>query len=112
MAVNYDPHRRAMVEPGQAAGQLRIVGNDSTGADHDRVVTGAQGVRALARRRSGDPLTLATRGGDAAIERSSEFEGDEGTPEPQAAQETRVDLGRLLCAEPGLDVEARCAQPP
>ncbi len=49
MAVNDDTHRRAVVEPRQTARQLGIVRNNGAGADHDRVVTGAQGVRALAR---------------------------------------------------------------
>src|SRR6516164_5320510 len=111
MAVDDYPHWRAVAEPGQAAGQLRIVRNNGTGADHDRVVTGSQGVRAVARRRSGDPLTLAGRDSDAAVERSCEFERDKGTPEPQAAEETRIDLGRLLGTEPDLDVEPRRTQP-
>ena len=71
-----------MVEPRQATGQLGIVNNGGAGADHDRIMAGAQGVRALARRRSADPLALAARGGDAAVERSSEFEGDQRAPEP------------------------------
>src|SRR6516164_1262514 len=111
MAVDDNAHRRAMAEARQAAGQLGIVHNNGAGADHDRVVTGAQGVRALARRRPGDPLTLAGRGSDAAIERSCEFERNKRTPEPQAAEETRIDLGRLLGTEPDLDVEPRRTQP-
>jgi len=111
MAVDDNPHRRTVAEPGQAAGQLGIVRNNSAGADHDRVVTGAQGVRSLARRRSGDPLTLAARGSDAAIERSCEFERDKRTPEPQPAQEASIELGRLLGTEPDIDVKPRRTQP-
>src|SRR5215472_1332713 len=77
-------------------------------------MTGAQGVRALARRRPADPLTLAGRGGEVSIERSCEFEGDQRAPEAQPAEETGVDLGRLLGTEPDLDLEpgrAQAAQP-
>src|SRR6516162_5368499 len=111
MAVDDDPHRRAMVEPRQATGKLGIVRDGGAGTDHDRVMAGAQRVRTLTRRRSADPLAFAARRGDAAIERSGEFEGDQRTPEPQAAQETGIDLCRLLGTEPDLDVETGSAQP-
>src|SRR5215467_6119552 len=65
---------------------------------------------ALACGRAGDPLTFAACGSDAAIERSSEFEGNQWPPEAQPAEEAGVYLSRLLCAEPDLDIEPRRTQ--
>jgi len=59
LPVERDPHRRTAAEPRQAAGQLRVVGNDGAGADQDRVVRRAQQMGALARRKPGDPAAFA-----------------------------------------------------
>ena len=109
-AVDDDPHRRAMGEPGQPAGQLRIVGKNGAGADHDRVVAGAQGVRPVARRRAGDPLALAAGKRDAAVERGGKLERHERPAMPQPRQKAGVDLGGLLRAKPGFDRDAGRAQ--
>ena len=42
IAVERNPHRRAVLQPLKAAGQLRVVGQHRRGPDQDRIVRGAQ----------------------------------------------------------------------
>ena len=111
MPVEDDPHRRPAAEPRQTAGQLRVVGEDGPGTDHDRVVDSAQPMPPLARRRPGDPLAFAAAGGNPTVERGCELQGDERPAEGETGKEAGIDLGRLLGAEPGIDREPRRKQP-
>ncbi len=86
-------HRRAMAEPGQAAGQQRIVGDRRAAADHHRIVAGAQRMGAVARQRAGDPLALAGMRRDAAVERRRELQRDERPSLAHAQQEAGIELG-------------------
>src|SRR5262249_32143022 len=69
-------------------------------------------MRAFARRRPGNPLALAARGGDHAIKRGSELQRHEWPAEGKTGQETSIDLSRLGRAQPGLDREPGVPQSP
>ena len=90
----------------QPAGEVGIVGRHRAGADQDRVMRGAQAMAVGARRLAGDPLALARRGGDAAVERGRDLEVKERPALPHAQQEAGVDLGRLGRALADLDGDA------
>ena len=60
----------------KAHGQFGIVGQHGLDADQDGVVAGAQAVALLTRFGTCDPLALAGRRGDAAVERRRQFKGD------------------------------------
>src|SRR6266478_4318186 len=112
MPIDDDAYRRTMSQARQPTSKLRIVGYDRPGADHDCVVSRTQGVCALSRRRTGDPLALAAPGRDAAVERSGKLQRDERPAVAETAEETGVDLGGFRRTETRLDVESRRAQSP
>ena len=110
MTVEHDAHRRAVPEPRQAAGQLRVVGQHRAGADQHRVMLGAQQVR---RSRAAGPVIQRLSPLAVAIRPSSEvasFRVTSGRPS-LTRQKAGVELGRLGGAEPGLDRDAGLAQP-
>ena len=88
LPVEHDPHRRTLAETGEAAGQLRIVGQHGAGADQDRVMRRAQQMGVLAGRRAGDPAAFAGSGGDAAVEAQWPVSGSRAG-RPAAALEER-----------------------
>jgi len=90
MAIDDDPHRRAVRQPGQPAGQLRVIGQHGRGADQDRVMRGAQEMGALARQRTGDPAAFAGGGGDASVERGGELQRHQRPAEPHALQKAGI----------------------
>ena len=111
MAVGHDAHDRRRPEAGDAAGQVRIVGQDGADADHHRVVPAAQGVGQAARRRAGDPLALAGMRGDAAVQRGGQLQRDHRAAERDAVVEAGQRFERpRLPARPVFDLDAGGAQ--
>ena len=76
-AIEHHPQGRSGLEPGQAHVEPRIVLDGGSAADQDGVVRGAQEMAAGPGDRSGDPATLATAGGDTAVQSRRQLQGDE-----------------------------------
>ena len=75
--------------------QVRVIGAGGAGADHHRIMAHAQGMDGAARRGPGDPAGFARGGGDAAIERGGEFQGDEGQALRHPFEKTCIGGGGL-----------------
>jgi len=75
-AVQHHAQRLVHRSARQTHGQSRIVGQHRLNACQHRVMGGPQTMTLFARRLSGDPLGLARRGRDAAVQRGRQFQGD------------------------------------
>ena len=71
----------------------------------------AQQMRALARRRAGDPAAFARSGRDPPVERGRQLQRDERPAGSHALEEPGIDLGRLVGAQPAFDGDPGLAQP-
>ena len=75
--------------PGEAAGELGIVGGHGAGADQDGVMGGAQQVGRAAGPRAGDPLAVAVGQGDPAVQRGGQLQRHHRPALRHARQEAR-----------------------
>ena len=107
---DHHPHRAAVVHPEVADVQARVVAPHRAGADQHRVGLGAHQVHLGAGARPGDPAALAGAGGDPAVERGGELQGQHRPPGRQPAEEAAVDRHRLGGEAADLDRDPGGAQ--
>ncbi len=110
-AVEHHPHRRALLEPGQAAGEHRVVGQGGAAADQDGVVAQAQPMALGPCRGAGDPLAVAGGGGDPAVGTGGELERHLRPACAHPREEAGVEPARLGLQAADLDRDAGGAQP-
>ena len=93
--IENDAQRRPIGQPGQTAAEIRVVRHRGLGTDQNGIVQGTQVVAVLAGCRPGDPLALASRRGDPAVERACDLQMEKRPAGLHPRQEAGIDLGRL-----------------
>ena len=87
-----------------------VVRHDCADADHGGVVLAAEAVGEFAGVDTGDPLALAGAGGDLAVQRAGEFEGDKRTALADAGEEAGKGVGCFALEEAGFYLDAGGAE--
>ena len=109
-AVEDDAHRRAILQPRQAHGELRVVRQHRADADHDRVGMGADQVRAAIRALAGDQQARTRQPRRVAIGGLCELQGDGRPPFGRAQDVAAMEPPRGVRQNAGDDLDAAFAQ--
>ncbi len=100
VAVGHHAHHRGRLEPGNAAGQVRVVGQHRANAGHHRVMPPAQRVGHAARRLAGDPFALAARAWRCGRPASRRASASPAAGRAAPAEEPAFDFFRLGAQQP------------